>query len=122
MANAKKSVKFHFEQDDDYRLLPVNGVWGGVSPRGDIQADFFYESYTIPDEVTQAVAPDGSLGEELERKQSALLQRTILVGMMLTADQAESIGRWLQEKALEHRRLARAKGDTDSERDTVTTH
>lgn len=122
MANVKKSVKFCFKQDDDYRLVPVNGVWGGVSPRGDIKVDFFYESYTVPDEITQVIAPDGKLEEELQRKQSALLQRTVLVGMMLTADQAESIGRWLQEKAREHRRLARTKGDTDSERDSATTH
>lgn len=118
----EQKVRIGFKRDDNYRLIPVNGVWGGATPRGDVRVDFFYESYTVPDEVTQAVTPEGRLGEELGRKRAHDLQRTVLAGMMLTAEQAESIGRWLQEKALEVRTAKDGQGGNSSEPETLTTH
>lgn len=115
-------IRFDFKRDDSYRLIPVNGVWGGVTPRGDVWADFFYECYAVPEEVTHAVLPEGRLGEELSRQGSHDLQRTLLVGMMLTAEQAESIGRWLQAKAREIRTAKEEQGGMGGEPDAVTTH
>ena len=113
-------ITFGFKKDDDYRLIPVNGVWGGMTPRGDIMVDFFHESQSLPEAVTQAVTPDGNLGEELQRAPASHVQRTVLVGMVLTAEQAESIGRWLQEKAGAVRERTGKKGGGNSERDTIT--
>ncbi len=116
-------ITFRFEKDDDYRLIPVNGVWGGPTPRGDIMVDLFHESHLLPEEITQAVRPDGLLGSELERTPPpGTLQRTVLVGMILTAEQADSIGRWLQKKARKVREETKMKGIGNSERDSSTTH
>ena len=90
-----------------------------MTPRGDVKVDFFHEAQSMPDEVTNSIAPDGQLGEELDRSPQRRIERTMLVGMMLTAEQAESIGRWLQEKARESRRL---KGGDTIEPDATTTH
>ena len=113
-----KKIRFRFKMDDDYRLVPVNGVWGGPTPRGDIRVDFFHESQTLPEVIEQEVTPEGALGKELG-KRSPEIQRTVLVGIMLTAEQADSIGRWLQQKALDVRKQI-AMGGGDSERDTST--
>lgn len=99
----RKKIAFRFQQDEDYRLIPVNGVWGGVTPRGDIKVDLFHESEAQPDVVTHELTPDSTLGEEVERSPSASIERTVLVGVVLAAEQAESIGRWLQDKAREVR-------------------
>ncbi len=113
------TIQFNFERDADYRLIPVNGVWGGTTARGDIKVDFFYESAAVPEEVTGVVGPDGVVSEERVADGPLEMQRTIFVGMMLTAEQADSIGRWLQEKALQSRGLREGKGDEPS---SVTTH
>lgn len=120
---APTKITFRFEKDDDYRLIPVNGVWGGPTPRGDIMVNLFHESHVVPKEVTQTLRADGRLGQERERTPPpGTVQRTVLVGMILTAEQAESIGRWLQEKARQVRRETKMKGLDDSERNSPTTH
>ena len=115
-------ITFRFAKDADYRLIPVNGAWGAVTPRGDISVDLFHESVLLPEEITQEMTPDGKLGQELASKPSGTFQRTVLVGMMLTAEQAESIGLWLQEKAREAREQTGRQGPGGGEGDAVTTH
>ena len=114
-------ITFCFKKDENYRLIPVNGVWGGPTPRGDIRVDLFHESLSLPEVITQAVTPDAKLGKELERTPANTVQRNVMVGMILTAEQAESIGRWLQEKAREVRAGAAEKGGYAGERDILTT-
>ena len=96
-------ITFRYEKDEDYRLIPVNGVWGGATPRSDILVDLFHESYTLPEVLTHAVTPGGQLGEEVKRTPTGEIRRKVFVGMVLTAEQAESIGRWLLEQAREVR-------------------
>ena len=123
-----KTITIHFQKDEDYRVRSVNAVWGGVTPRGDIMVDLCYESQPQPDVVTHEVTPKG-IGAEIERTPPTLfsIQRTVLVGVVLTPEHAESIGLWLQEKARESRELragvsAEEKGGGDSEPGTSRTH
>jgi hypothetical protein len=100
-----EKVTFRFTKDDSYRFAAVNGVWGGPTPRGDICVDFFYEHLAVPDAITQSVLHGEKLGPELTREPDGRsIERTIVFGMMLTLEQAESIGEWLRDKA----RVARA--------------
>ena len=120
-----KTVTFRFQRDEHYRLIPVNGIWGGVTPRGDVIADLIHESQALPEAITHEVTAEGTLAE-VKRAPPTSFQRTVLAGMVLTPEQAESIGLWLQRKAREAReqRDARAPGKEggDSEPDTPTTH
>ncbi len=54
-------IGFRFEKDDGYRLVPVNSVWGGPTPRGDIKVDFFHESQPLPEVIQHVVTPEGRL-------------------------------------------------------------
>ena len=111
-------IRFRFKKDDNYRIVPVNGIWGGPTPRGDIRVDFFHESQSLPEVVEHEMTPEGTLGKELGQR-SPEIQRTVSVGIILTVEQADSIGRWLQKKALDVRKQ-RAMGGGDSEHDTPT--
>ena len=115
-------ITFRFEKDENYRLIPVNGVWGGPTPRGDIMVDLFHESYARPEVVAHEVTPGGQIGKQVEHTPTIEIRRKIFVGMVLTVEQAESIGRWLREKAREVREQTPKTGGGDSERDTSTTH
>ena len=120
-----KTITFRFERDEHYRLIPVNGIWGGVTLRGDVKADLIHESQALPEAITHEVTAEGTL-TEVKRAPATSFQRTVLASMVLTPEQAESIGLWLQQKAREarERRDVRARGKEggDSEPDTPTTH
>ena len=99
MAIIPDKIAFSFQKDPHYRVVPINGVWGGPTIRGDIRVEFFYECQATPDTLVQAVKPDGTVGEIIEGQTQQVFTRTVMVGMMLTPLQADSIGKFLQEKA-----------------------
>lgn len=100
MPDPQQTATFQFSTDDGYRLLPVNCVWGGRTPRGDIMVHLCHENFSLPKAVTHVLA-NNALGEELHRDQDSALTRLALAGMVLTAEQAYSIGQWLMEKGIE---------------------
>lgn len=109
-----RQVKFVYRRAADYRIIPANGVWGGVTPRGDLLAEFYVESLTTPETVTHLVRADGRLGEELSRAPAQRpFVREVQVGLVLSLAQAESIGKWLVNKAEEFKR---AKGQQEEEK------
>ncbi len=44
-----QEFEFFFEYDKDYRIVAANGVWGGITLRGDIHLDFFVERQDVPE-------------------------------------------------------------------------
>ena len=113
-------IEFHFKVDGDYRVIPVNCVWGGSTSRGDIMVHLCHEAPSIPESVRQEVTPEGIIGKELGRTQPHPVLRTAFAGMVLSPDQAESIGLWLQEHARELRQRMGRTTSNDSERNTQT--
>ena len=113
-----KKVTFKFSKDQDYRRIPVNGAWGGPTPRGDVWVEFFHESQETPPKTSRKLTDDGVISEE---KAGATVEnknytRTLFVGMMLRPEHAESIGNWLQEKARQARdQEARAQEEAENE-------
>ena len=35
------SIKFVYKYDNDYRMVPANGIWGGFTPEGRSQGRIF---------------------------------------------------------------------------------
>jgi len=108
-------LTFRFEKDPGYRIVPVNGVWGGPTIRGDVRVDLFYEHQALPEEAVQRVTPEGTLADA-EGLSPTQLVRTVMVTMMLTAEQADSIGEWLKQKA---QLIRAAKEAQDADRSAV---
>lgn len=102
MTNAKKmpsELRFVFTRALDYKIIPANGVWGGVTPRGDFRMEFFIEHTTDPKEITQKINPDGRLGEIIQRKgDGETLTREITGAVLMTVEQAENIANWIKER------------------------
>ena len=120
MSESPATVTFRFSKASDYRLIPVNCVWGGRTPRGDILVHLCHENQALPETVTNTMTSEGTLGNEVSRDPNNLIDRTVLVGMVLNADQADSIGRWLVERAAEIRPPAEEKtGDGHAEASTA---
>lgn len=101
-----KEINFVFEKDPDYRIVPANGAWGGVTSRGDINFDLFFEHIDTPEDVAYMATPDG-LGPEVKRTpEQTPIKREIFFGVVMNVDSAENFGKWLLEKV----KLVRQRG------------
>jgi len=111
-----RQIKFFFEYDPAYRLIGANGVWGGITPRGDVRLDFFVEAQGIPKEVVNLITPEGSLGPELSRSPAQRIVRRIQVGVLLSLEQAESTADFIKSRVADFRAKRDAQGPPEGRR------
>lgn len=125
MTDESKSpqLTFYFEKDPAYRLVAANGVWGGVTSRGDFKVEFFVESLATPEKVVNELvrgAGKTELGDEVQRTPSERrLVRTLQFGIVCSLDNAQSFGEFLIKKVQEYRTLAEAQETERQEKTNV---
>ena len=90
-------ITFHYKKSQYYRMIHVDGVYGGLTPRGTIIASMFSERPPIAKSITQSVV-DGRLGEEIGRDSLEGIVREVDVGMVMSKSMAQKLVGWLQEK------------------------
>lgn len=90
------SIKYIF--DPNYNPVYINGAYGGISPKGEIIANFFLERMALPYEIFHKVNSNGSLGEavgcdpdDLERS----MVRYVSNGIVLNKKAAYDVIAWL---------------------------
>lgn len=100
-------VKFHYIKANSFRVVHMDGVFGGLTPTGDIFMSIFSQRPPIPVVTVQPVKETGELGEELlsERSVKEGLVREIEVGVALRPEIAETLIKWLQEKVDQYKSL-----------------
>jgi hypothetical protein len=98
MSGQKRELTFTYSKAPDYRVIPANGVHGGITGRGDFKFDLFVESTSVPDSVTHSITPDG-LGPETGREpERPDIVREIQVGVLMQVEQAKSFAHWILER------------------------
>ena len=103
-----KKIKFIHNKPQDYRIYPVNGVWGGVSGRGDLICNFFVEHHEVPKEEVFSIEEDGSLRDINKKpKEEARAIRDLQVGILVNREQAVSIANWMLEKVKEFEKITK---------------
>ena len=100
--NQPDEISIEWEYDKDYRLVPANGMWGGITPRGDLRIDFFVEVAPVPGSGETAFLKDESgliykEGRRTPKKET--LVRKIQVGVMIPPQQILSFAEWFKDKA-----------------------
>lgn len=94
----KKKIKFIYNRPDDYKIVYTNGVFGGVTPRGDICCNFFFEHPLIPEAQVYEVE-QGKIGKELiKATNTSVVNRDLKVGVVLKVEDAESIAKWILDR------------------------
>jgi len=108
MASDKDKVKFHYIKGNFFRVVHVDGVFGGLSPSGDVFASIFSQRPPIPTLTVQPVKEDGQLGDELisERATKDGLVREVEIGLVIRPDVAEVLIKWLQEKVEQYKEIS----------------
>lgn len=101
-----KRVKFVFEYGKNYGSIYVNGVYGGVTPSNEIRMELFAEFPRQPNIITQKVNENGSIGgvisiePKLDTEEMEYV-RTLLTGVTMRVETAQSMAKWLTEKVKE---------------------
>jgi hypothetical protein len=103
-------IRFHYIKSNEFRTIHVDGIHGGLTPQGLIQMAVFSERFPIPRETVHSVAEKG-LGPEIrqERVSREGIVREVDVNLIMSATQARSIAKWLNGKAQEWDKVAKAE-------------
>ena len=65
LAKKENSLEFHNKISSNFRELHVDGAYGGITPRGFINLNFFAERFPIPKSSTYALV-NQQLSEKIE--------------------------------------------------------
>ena len=115
----ERKIKFRYIFPDNYNPVYCNGTYGGVSPNGEIIANFFLERMPIPNSVIQNVNEDGTLSGIVEADPENLGEtviRYVSTGIVLSENSARSIYDWLgaQIQELDNRKEIQNNNTSES--------
>ena len=109
MSKQDQEITFKYIFKYDYNPAYINGAHGGISPRGEIIANFYLERPPLPNEITHAINADGSIGSDVISADPENLDRMIVRyvtnGVILNYQNAKVMHGWLGDKIAELERL-----------------
>lgn len=100
-----EKIRFLYHKPEDSELVYVNGVWGGMTPRGELVCYFFVEYADVPAEEKVSVV-EGQLQPDkvsrVDRNEhaptEAVIRRDIRVSLIIPAHEISSIANWMLDK------------------------
>ena len=114
------NINFKYIFTYDYNPVYVNGAHGGISPRGEIIMNFYLERMPLPNELSHAINPDGSIGDVVSVDPSDLnnsIIRYVPNGIILNLQSAVDLQNWLGSKIAELEQLTKARAEMSEEID-----
>ena len=92
-------IEIEYQYDPDYRVVAANGIFGGVTPKGELRMDFFVEYNAVPGPGEIAYKAEGDKWAETTIPQSPKLVRRIQVGVLVSPHHIDSFAKWFRDKA-----------------------
>lgn len=115
-------LEFHFEKASFFRVIHVDGAFGGVSPGNRlIHMSVYSERQPIPKKIVQKIN-HGVLGEEIPEKRIARsgIFRELEADLVMSLETATAIRVWLDQKINElqqiHEQIASIQHVKDTEK------
>ena len=93
------SIKIHYRKANFFRVVHVDGALGGITPTRNIFVSLYNQRNPLPRLIEQQFFPDGTLGEEIDRKGKSGVFREMEVGLVLTAPVARELAKFLIAQA-----------------------
>ena len=98
-----KEAKVTYTKSPDYKLVYVNGIYGGLTGKGELRFDFFQEFHPYPEEEIVEITDEGKLGkvipsEDEEGSKQFELIREKQIGIIMSMGVAQSLFEWLKDK------------------------
>lgn len=96
----KRRIRFDYIKSNNFRVIHVDGVYGGLSPHGQIGISIWNERWPIPKQVTHKLKDDMNLGEEIEEEliiRNAIV-REVEAYLVMDVQIAIVLRDWLDDK------------------------
>lgn len=97
-----RTLRFTYKRGLQYRVIKTDGIWGNMTPRGDIIMSVFVERPAVPDfeEYKLDEIGPGTFDLKASRSQTETdgLIREIEVALALRPEVALSVGKWLLKR------------------------
>jgi hypothetical protein len=101
---ALNELSFDFIKSNYFRVICVDGAFGGVSPTGrGIHMAVYSERRPLPRKTVHSLEEDGSLGDELrdKRETRTALVREVEADLVMDLLTATAVRDWLNEKIIQ---------------------
>jgi len=102
-ANQPKEVVIDYREPEDLRSFYAHGVFGGISPHGELVLKFYQDSLKTPERARIYVDEVGHLEKEVQifNENQSKIERKVLVEILLNPETAMSIAEWIKGKIKE---------------------
>ena len=109
------SVEFQFVKSPFFRVIHVDGIFGGITVRNNIHIGVFNERNPIPDSLIHEITPEGRIGNEISREPapSDRIIRELEADIIISRDTAVAIRNWLDDKIKELERVEELLSNRD---------
>lgn len=98
-------VKFTYSKSSYFRVIKVDGAWGGISPSGDIVMSTYNERAPIPDVQEFNITAEGKLNLVTQETTSQGIMREVEVAMSMRPEAALAMANWLLDKVRQIEKL-----------------
>lgn len=109
---APANVRFYYIKSGQFRVLHVDGILGGITPKGLIHIATYRERPAIPQTSDHAITPQGDLSPPVAQEGKAGIVREMDADLILSRQTAVEIRDWLTQRIEELEKLEhlRAQG------------
>ena len=93
-------IRFDYIKGNYFRVIHVDGVFGGNAPRGFIHMAVWNERWPIPKQTTHELTTEGKAGKEIleERVFRDAIVREVEAQIVMDIPTAKKVTEWLQRK------------------------
>lgn len=97
------TITFHNKISSSFREIHADGIYGGLTPRGLINLNFFAERFPIPKSTEFNLIDNKKVGEKLEDSIDSKIGiiREYEVGVYMQIEIAKNLSKFLQDKIKE---------------------
>ena len=100
-AGVPLEVAIDFIKSNLFRVIHVDGVWGGVTSSAAVHMAMYSERPALPQRIVHKVGSDFTLGDEVPEKRitrDAVLIREVEAEVVMSVDTARALHLWLGDK------------------------
>ncbi|NQU08599.1 MAG: hypothetical protein HQ583_08560 [Candidatus Abyssubacteria bacterium] len=93
-----QEIRFDYIKGNFFRVIHVDGVFGGNSPQGNIRMCVWNERWPIPQQMVYELKEGGVLGKEKNRITRGAVVREVEADLVMDVETAKRIKAWLEDK------------------------
>jgi hypothetical protein len=91
-------ITFKYVHPEDLRDLYSNGIFGGITPRGEIYMHFYSERHPIPKKATHKIDDNGFPSKDGEIEIGGDVVRLVQSSIIINEGTAIALRDWLNER------------------------